>query len=445
MRMRHAPSLRRTLVRLAAVFAAFVVAVTPCAAFEVQRVRANGLEAWLVEDHSQPIVAVHLAFRGGAALDPEDKVGLAAMMMALLDEGAGELDEEAFHARLEDLAADLRFSADRDALTASLRTLSQHREEAFALLSLALLRPRFEDKSIERVRSQMLATLKRRATDPEAVASRRFFATVFPDHPYGRPVDGSEETLNRIGRADLVASSRARLARSTLVVGIAGDMTAVEAADALTRTFADLPATAAAANVPDVKPAARGGTTVVRLAAPQSAVMFGQVGLRWSDPGFYALAIVNQVLGGGGLSSRLFEEVREKRGLAYSVYTNPLPFDRAALWVGRAATANERVAETLAVIRGEWQRLQRDGLTETEVEDAKTYLTGSFPLRLTSNSQLAGMLVSMQLQGLPIDWLDRRNTLISAITREEVNRLAATLMDPESLTFVVAGQPAGLE
>ncbi|MCU0838265.1 MAG: insulinase family protein [Rhodospirillales bacterium] len=421
-----------------------LAAIAPAAAVPVQRVSGEGVEAWLIEDRSQPVIAVSLAFRGGAALEPADRLGLAAMTMALLGEGAGELDAAAFQGRLEDIAADIRFSADQDTLTVSLRTLSEHRDEALALLALALTRPRFDAEAIERVRSQMLASLKRRAADPDDVANRRFFGAMFPDHPYGRPVDGTPETLAAVTRGDIAAFASARLARSALVIGVAGDITAAQLAPLLARTFGALPAAAAAAEIARAVPAASGTLAIVDVPARQSSVMFGQPGLLRDDPRFYALTVVNQVLGGSGLNSRLFTEVREKRGLAYSIYTNPLPYRHGALWAGGAGTANERVAETLTVIRDQWQRLQSGGLTQAELDDAKTYLIGSFPLRLTSTGRLAGILVSMQLQDLGIDWLDRRNALIAAVTLNDANTLAASLVDPGKLVFVVAGQPARL-
>jgi zinc protease len=440
----------RSVLRDAAriVFSAILViavAVAPAHAARVQRVVAGGIEAWLIEDHSQPIIALSAAFRGGAALDPNERLGLATMTMALLDEGAGDLDAAAFQGRIEDLAADVGFGADQDTLTANLRTLSEHRDEAFALLALALSRPRFDAEAIERVRSQMLAALDRRATDPDDAAARRFYATIYPDHPYGRPVEGTAATVAAIGRADIAAFAKGRLARSALVIGVAGDIAAEQLAALLARTFGELPADAQPAAIAEAVPAATGATLVVEMPARQSSVMFGQAGVLRSDPKFYALTVVNQVLGGSGLNSRLFEEVREKRGLVYSVYTNPQPFEHGALWVGQAGTANERVAETVAVIREQWQRLKAGGLTAAELDDAKTYLTGSFPLRLTSNSRLAGTLVAMQLHRLGSDWLDRRNALIEAVSLDDANRLAATVLDPGSLDFVVAGQPKGIK
>jgi zinc protease len=414
------------------------------AAVAVQRVVAGDLEAWLVEDHTLPVIAVRVAFRGGAASDPPGKEGLAEMASGLLDEGAGDFESKAFQARIEDLAVELGFDADLDAFGGSLRTLSENRDAAFDLLRLALTRPRFDDEPIARVRSQLEAMLRRNSEDPDWVAGRRFFAQIFADHPYGRSPEGTPESLAAIGRDDLRAFVARTLTRRRLVVGVVGDVTPDALAQLLRDTFGGLPAGDAVEIGPDVVPRTGGGTVVVEMPARQSAVIFGQAGLKRIDPDFYAFDIVNHVLGGGGFTSRLFGEVREKRGLVYSVYSRPVPLDRSALLLGRAGTANERVAETVRVIRDEWALLGAKGLTESELTDAKTFLTGSFPLRFTDSRRIAETLVSMQLYDLGIDYLERRNALINQVTLDDANRVAATVLDAASLTFVVVGQPVGI-
>jgi len=422
-----------------------VVAFAPAAgAVDVQRVTAGGVEAWLVEDHSNPIIAVGIAFRGGAALDPQGKAGLANMAAALIDEGAGDLDSQAFQRRLEDLAIRLRFDAGPDSLGGSLRTLTENRDAAFDLLRLALTRPRFDAEPVARIRGQIAAGIRQSAEDPDHVADERFFAAMFPDHAYGRPVEGTLDSIAAITADDLHDLVGRRLARDNLVVGVVGDITREELAKLLQTTFADLPATAAPTRVADVSPATTGATIVVDTPARQSAIVFGQRGLRRDDPDFYAATVLNHILGGGSFTSRLYDQVREKRGLAYSVHTALDPLDHAALIVGGAGTANERAGETVAVIREQWRRMAEEGVTDHELTDAKTYLTGSFPLRFTSSDRIARILVAMQMEDLGIDYLDRRNGLIEAVTLDDVNRLAATLLDPAALTFVVAGQPEGI-
>ncbi len=423
----------------------FVVIGQPAQAVEVQRVTGGGVEAWLVEDHTNPIVTARLAFRGGAALDPADRSGLAEMVAALLDEGAGDLDSTAFHERLEDLAITLGFDADLDALRGKVETLSEHRDAAFALLRQALTAPRFDAEPVARVRSQLQAAARAALEDPDTVASRAFFAMAFPDHPYGRPAGGTAESLAAIAAQDLRAFATSRLTKDRLVIGVVGDITADELSALLQRTFADLPSTGDVAAVADVDPNIHGQTVVVPTGAPQSAIIFGQRGLPRDDPDFYAATVLAHILGSGPFTSRLYQEVREKRGLVYTVYARLAPLDHAALILGTAGTVNDRAGETLRVIRDVWSETARDGVDEGDLADAKTYLTGSFPLRFTSSGQIAGILVSMQLEHLGIDYLDRRNALIEAVTLADVNRLAHELLAPKSLAFVVAGAPIGVK
>jgi zinc protease len=425
--------------------ALLILSALPAAAVDIQKVAAGGVEAWLVEDHANPILSVRIGFRGaGSSADRDDKAGLARMTAALLDEGAGDLDSQAFQRKLEDLSIRLSFDADRDNFGGTLTTLSANRDIAFDLLRLSLTDPRFDAEPVERIRNQLEARLRLDDEDPEARANRRLWAALFPDSPYGRPPLGTPESLRRIERADLVRFAEQRLARDNMVLGVVGDVTPGQLATLLQETFGELRPTAVPNPMADVRPAGSGKVVVIDMDVPQSAVAFAQEGLKRNDPRFYALTVLNQILGGGDLSSRLFEEVREKRGLVYGVYTTPVPLDHAALIMGGAATANERVAQTLSVIREEWRTVARKGVTEQELADGKTFLTGSFALRFAGSARLAGLLASIRLEDLGIDYLDRRNRLIEAVTLDDVNRLAAELLHADRVTFVVVGRPEGL-
>lgn len=428
----------------------FVMAASAPAAgaVEVQRVTGGGVEAWLVEDRTNPIINVQLAFRGGAALDPAGKGGLTEMVAGLLDEGAGDLDSAAFHDRLEELAVTLRFDADRDALYGELETLSDRREAAFALLHQALVAPRFDAEPIARVRSQLQAAARRALEDPATVASRAFMAMAFPGHPYGRPTGGTADTLAAITDQDLRTFVSTRMTKDRLVIGVVGDITPEALAAELERTFADLPATSNDEAVPDVAEVAAktdGQTVIVPTGAPQSAIVFGQQGLSRDDPDFYAATVLAHILGSGPFTSRLYQEVREDRGLVYTVYARLAPLDHAALIIGSAGTVNERAGETLAVIRDVWRAVATEGVDERELADAKTYLTGSFPLRFTSSGRIARILVAMQMDDLGIDYLDRRNEFIEAVSLSDVNRLARDWLDADGLAFVAAGAPTGID
>lgn len=418
----------------------------PAAAVDVQRVVSpGGVEAWLIEDRSNPIIALQVTFGGGSASDPANRAGRARMTAATLDEGAGTLDSRAFQGELADLSIRLNFNAGRDSFAGSLMTLTRNRDRAFELLHLALTEPRFDPEPVERIRQQLIVRAQRSALDPDAVAWSTLMATLYPEHPYGQRSGGTVASLAAVETADLEAFVAQRLARDNLHIGVAGDISAEELGPLLDSTFGDLPAEAAPLEVPAIAPAVDGGTVVIDMEVPQSVVALGQGGLKRDDPDYYVAYAVNYILGGGGFSSRLFSEVREKRGLAYSVYSYLHPLDSSALILGGVATENARVAESLEIIRSEWARLATEGPTAQELDNAKTFLTGSFPLRFESTGALADILAAMQFQNLGIDYLERRNDYIEAITLEDTRRIAAALLRPDDLTAVVVGQPENVE
>ncbi len=415
------------------------------AAAKVERVVSpGGIEAYLLSEPSIPFLSLSLQFRGGAALDPAGKEGLAYMISGLLDEGAGDLDSQAFRTELEDLAIRLSFDAGRDELSGQLKTLTEHRERAFELLGLAVSQPRFDAEPVERIRNQIQAELRRRAEDPDQVASLTWFATAFAGHPYGRPSEGTLDSVAAITTEDLRGFVGRRLARDDLVVGVAGDITAAELGPLLDRAFGQLPAKSEPFQMARAAPKG-GDTVIVRKDVPQSQVLFGDAGLARDDPDFYAAYVANHLLGGGGFTSRLTEEVREKRGLAYSVYSYMYPMDFAPLWLGGLGTSNAAVGRALQVVREQLAKMAAGEIDQAALDDAKTYLTGSFPLRLTSNDGIAAMLVAMQVDELGIDYLERRNGYIEAVTIEDVKRVAARLYRPDRLLVVVVGEPQGLK
>ena len=424
-----------------------VLFATPQAyAVTIERVLSlGGIEAWLVRDHTNPIITMRFAFRGGAALDPEGREGLANMVSTLLDEGAGDLDSKIFQGRLEDLVITLRFDAGRDNFGGRFRTLVENKATAFELLTLALTRPRFDAEPLERIRSQIFSSLRQEAEDPNTIAGKTLFKTLFPAHPYGRPVDGTLESVAAITQTDLKGFVKRRLAKDNLAIGVVGDITAEALKTVLDKTFGGLPAKAWAWAIPEAVLKGQGRTVVVTKPAPQSAIVFADKGPKRQDPDFYAAYVMNHVLGGGGFTSRLYNTVREKRGLAYSVYSALHPLDRAGLIFGGAGTANKSVSETIAVMRGEWTRMATQGMSEKELADAKTFLTGSYPLSFTSSDRIASMLIGIQMDNLGIDYPDRRNGLIEAVTLDDVNRLAKELLRPDQLTVVVVGRPDGVK
>lgn len=434
--------LRRIWILLPALW---LLAGAPAEAIEIKQVKsAKGLSAWLVEDHTNPIFTMEFAFRGGSALDPAGKEGVANLVSATLDEGAGDIRSQAFQQELEDLSISLRYSAGRDNFTGSFRTLTRNRDRAFELLRLSLTKPRFDSEAVERVRGQILSGIRRRQENPRRIAGRALMEAFFPDHPYGRPARGTLETVPVIKLADLKVFAAERFARDNLVISVVGDVTPDELAKMLDATFGGLPATARPWKLAEAKPPARNRTIVIEKSIPQSVIQFGQPGIKRDHPDFFPAYVMNYVLGGGGFESRLYEEVREKRGLAYSASSYLYPWNHAALILGGAGTANARVGETLKVLQDEWRRMWNRGLTAEELKDAKTYLTGSYPLRFSSSGRIASLLTGIQLQELGIDYIDKRNGLINAITLDGVNRVAKKILNPDGLTTIVVGKPVGV-
>ena len=413
---------------------------------EIKRVVSpGGIEAWLVEEHSIPLIAVEIGFKGGARRDPVGKEGLAYMLSGLLDEGAGDLDSQAFQTRLEDLAIRLSFDAGRDGFYGSLRTLTENRDEAFRLLKLALTEPRFDEEPIERIRSQILVKLNRDAGSPQTIARKRWNEEVFGDHPYGRPSQGTPDSVSTIGADDLRAYVASAIARENMKVAVVGDIDAETLGQLLDETFGALPKAPESMDIDQVKIPTDPKLVVVEREQPQSVVLLGGPGLMLDDPDFFPAYVLNYVVGGGGFASRLMEEVREKRGLAYGVSTGLATLDFAGYFIGSVATENSRVSESIDIIKAEFEKVRREGISEEELQNAKTYLTGSFPLRFDSNSKIANQLVGYQLVGRGIDYINTRNGKIEAVTLEQVNQAAQRFMNPDELTIVVVGQPEGLE
>jgi zinc protease len=429
----------------AALAALSLLGIAPAAsAMTIEKiVSPSGIEAWLVRELSVPLVALNYAFHGGSTLDEADKVGTASLAADLLDEGAGDLDGKTFHERLENHAIELGFQVARDYFHGSLRTLNEHRDEAFDLLRLALAAPRFDADAVERVRGQTLSSLRRDSTDPNSLASNRWWETAFPGHPYGRETKGTLETVPRIAAGDLRDYVRRAFARNGLTISIVGDIDAKTAGELIDRAFAGLPANNDLKPVADASPRGMGRVIVINLDVPQAVVTFGGQGLARNDPDFMAGYIVNHILGGGSFSSRLYKEVREKRGLAYGVSDNLIWFRRAAVVIGGTATRADRTADALAIVEAETKRMAENGPTADELAAAKSFLKGSYALSLDTSGKIAAQLTQIQLDKLGIDYIQRRGALIDAVSIEDAKRVAKRLYSGGMLV-TVAGRPKGL-
>jgi zinc protease len=416
----------------------------PAGATKIERVVSpTGIEFWFVRDSTVPLVSIEFAFRGGSVQDPDDKGGLAEMTVSTLDEGAGDLDGTAFHGRMERKAIELQIRASREHVRGTLRTLKENQDEAFDLLRLALNEPRFDTAAVERIRSQSISSLQRQSTNPNSIASRNWWANAFPNHPYGRPVSGTLESVARVTPDDMRDYARRVLARDNLKIGVVGDIDPEAAGKLIDRTFGKLPAKAQLKPVPNTKIQGLGGRTLVDLNVPQAVVTLGGPGIARNDPDFMAGYIVNHILGGGSFSSRLYREVREVRGLAYGVNTSLTWFEHAAVLVGGTATRADATGETIDVMEAEFRRMAAEGPTEEEFAKAKTYLKGSFALNLDTSTKIASQLVQMQIDNLGIDYIDRRSAMIDAVTLNDARRAAKRLLSQGMLVTVV-GRPKGV-
>lgn len=430
---------------IASMVLACAVALPAYAETKIEEVVSpGGITAWLVQEPSIPFTALELRFRGGASLDAPGKRGAINLMTGLLEEGAGDLDARGFARAQESLAASFSYRAREDSVDVSARFLTETRDEAIALLRASIIEPTFDQASIDRVREQVLSSLRSDAKDPDSIARAAFDAMAFGEHPYGSQYDGTIDAVTALTRADILDAHAAVFAKDRLYVGAVGDITPEELGPLLDELLGALPETGA----PQPEAAdilIKGGTTVIPFETPQSVAIFGQRGIDQSDPDFFAARLLNQIVGAGGFESRLMQEVREKRGLTYGVYSYLVPQDHAATLQGQVASANDRIAEAVTVIRDEWARAAAEGVTQEELDAAKTYVTGSYPLQFDGNGPIARIMVGMQMLGLPIDYIPTRNDKVEAVTLEDVQRVAAELLDADGLHFVIVGQPVGLE
>lgn len=403
----------------------------------------KGIKAWLVEDHNIPFMALEIRFRGGTSLDLPGKRGAINLMTATLEEGAASMDAIGFATARDALAAQIGFASNSDEIAISFQALTENRDAAADLLHLALTEPRFDDDAVERVKGQVLGNLRAEEQDPGTIAARLARARAYGDHPYGSSGDGTADSVAALTRTDLSAAHKGAIALEQVYVAAAGDITAADLGLMLDRLFDGIPAK----GLPLPPPVAVKEAPAVLIQpfpGPQSVVVFGHGGIAFDDPDFFAASLLNDILGGGRFGARLMTELREKRGLTYGVGTGLASRDLSQEWSGQFSSSNDKVAEAITTLRAEWARMARDGVTEEELATAKTYITGSYPLRFSGNGQIASILVGMQMLGLPSDYPKTRNDKVNAVTIDDMKRVAAQYLKPDLLSFVVVGEPVGL-
>lgn len=420
--------------------AAFTALTLQARALEIQEITTElGLKVLLVEDHTSPIITLSFAFKGGASQDPVGKAGALNLMTALLDEGAGDLDAIAFQDRLEDLAARVSFGASRDFLRGSMRTLTRNADEAFTLLRLALYEPRFDEKPTNRIRDQILSGIRAEANNPNSIASKALRSVIYPEnHPYRRTNRGTEESVSSLTAEDLEAMRQHLMARDNLILSMVGDITPDEAKARLDALFGGLPEKADLVDVPVVQPVL-GETIHIEANRPQTRFTLIGKGVARDDPDYIATYLVNQILGGSSLTSRLSLEVREKRGLAYGISTGLANHAAVSLFTGSVATRSDFANETLKVMRAELKRMAEEGPTQDELDLAKSYTIGVYALNFDGSADIARTLTSLQTVGLPADYIKTRAELINAVTLEEAKAAAKRLLAEDAFTLLRLG------
>ncbi|MEO6300213.1 MAG: pitrilysin family protein [Paracoccaceae bacterium] len=428
-----------------AAFAVVLLALPARAEIVIQEVTSpGGIKAWLVEEHGIPFTSLEIRFLGGTSLDPVGKRGAVNLMTGLIEEGAGDLNSQGFATARDALAAEYHFNSDQDGVGVSTHFLTDNRDQAVDLLHLALTKPRFDADAVERVRGQVLSGLASDAKDPNSIAGNILSKRAYGDHPYGSDGNGTVDSVKALSRDDIVAAFHGAIARDRIYVAAAGDITAAQLGAVLDKLLGDLPAT----GTPQpgrVELNVAAGVVQQDFPGPQSSISFYQGGIRFEDPDYFAATVLNEILGGGGFSSRLMDEVREKRGLTYGIGTGITALDHAEMLSGSLNTANDKAAEAIKVIRDVWADVAANGVTQKELDDTKTYLTGAYPLRFDGNDRIANILVGMQILGLPSDYPATRNKKVEAVTLADVKRVAAKLLTPDSLSFVVVGDAVGVK
>ncbi|MFK4821765.1 M16 family metallopeptidase [Ochrobactrum quorumnocens] len=424
------------MMALATSMMLLVILNLPAYAIEIQEVVSpKGIKAWLVEDSSVPLISMRFSFKGGTSQDPGGKEGLANLMTGLFDEGAGDLDSDSFQDRIDNLGAEMSFSASPDSVSGNIRMLAENRDAVNGLLALAVNKPRFDQDAIDRIRQQVVASLEASQRNPSTIASRKFSEVLYGNHPYGRPDEGTVKSLQSISREDLVNFHRKNFARDRLTIGVVGSINAKDLGEMLDKVFGDLPANAELVPVPDAK-LALGTTTSLSFDMPQTSISFVYPAVPRKDPEFFASYLMNHILG-GGFTSRLYAEVREKRGLAYSVSSSMALRDHVSALTISTATRPEKAQESLKIIREQVAAMANDGPTEAELAAAKSYLKGSYAVNnLDSSVSIADTLVGLQEAGLDRDYIDKRAELIDAVTLDQVKAIAKKLLEAEPAILI---------
>lgn len=404
----------------------------------------GGVSVWLVEEPSIPILSLRMAWTAGETNDPAGVEGLTNAMVYHMNEGAGELDAQAFFKGMEELNMSFSCGASNESTYCNASMLTDNVDESFGMIALAFAEPRFDDVPFERFLREQEVGLQTRETNPQYLASRARAAALYPDHSYAR--ETSAESIASITQDAMRTQKDLLMVKDGMLVTAVGAMSPAELAPLIDQAVAGLPESSAPVETSDVVLAApQAAPVTVDLPQPQSLVSFAAPAMKREDPDFYTAVVLNYTFGGGGFQSRLMKDLRVDKGLTYGVYTQVSSQDKIQLWSGGGQTKNESAGEFIAGVKANMQTMVADGMTEEELSNAKAYLTGSYPLGFDSNAKIAARMMGVRLDELPVDFFDKRNAMVEAVTLEDVNRVAAEYLSPDNFTFVVVGQPEGLD
>ena len=429
----------------AVLFVLFLLAKPLYAELNIQELSSrNGINFWLVQEESIPFVSLEIRFRGGTSMDDDKTRGAVSFMTAMLEEGSGELDAQTFSKARDSIAASFNFDVSRDSLSISARFLSDKREEAVQLLRQALTTPRFDKEAMERVRKQIISKKEKKKKNQKKIAQSKLYELTFPDHIYSSSGLGSIDKIALLKRHDLRQAHKVAINKDRVSVSIVGDISQLEAIEMLDELLDDLPNSSK--SLPKrARVNLALGTVLVDYPSPQSVAFFTFEGINRTDQDFFAAFVMNHILGGGGFNSRLMMEIREQRGLTYSINTSLAQYDHAELYLGMFQSSNDKISEAIGVLKKEIAMLANNGVNQDELKKAIKFLTGAYPLRFDGNEMIAKILVGMQFMGLDKEYIDLRNSMVSSVTSEDVARVAKRLLSSEEFTLVVVGQPEGLK
>lgn len=404
----------------------------------------GGVSVWLVEEPSIPILSLRMAWKAGETNDPEGLEGLTNAMVYHMNEGAGELDAQAFFKGMEELNMSFSCGASNESTYCNASMLTDNADASFDMIALAFAEPRFDDGPFERFKREQEVSLQTRETNPQYLASRARAAALYPDHAYAR--DTSAESLAALTQDAMRAQKDKLMVQDGMLVTAVGAMSPEELAPLIDKAVSGLPQTSETVETSDVVLAAPAtAPVVIELPQPQSLVTFAAPAMTREDPDFYTAVVLNYTFGGGGFESRLMKDLRVAKGLTYGIYTQVSSQDKIQLWSGGGQTKNESAGDFIAGIKENMAAMVAEGMTEEELSAAKAYLTGSYPLGFDSNAKIAARMMGVRLDELPVDFFDKRNAMVEAVTLEDVNRIAAEYLSPENFTFIVVGQPEGLD